>query len=130
MARSKNTPRVAFEDDGTAEKSFQTFRFVLSRIISLIVNVWFLLEHHKTGALVWHPLQDDDGTLFYLDAEAVLARLPRRGIPVILREIKTRSGVAFKLYSYSGFEKIMQQLRKKIDGVPSHFSLDACRHGA
>ena len=63
------------------------------------------IEHHKTGALVWHPLQDDDGTLFYEDAEAVLAKLPRRGVPMILREIKTRSGVAFKPYSYSGFEK-------------------------
>ena len=87
------------------------------------------IEHHKTGALVWHPLQDDDGTLFYQDAEAVLARLPRRGIPMILREIKTRSGVAYKSYSYSGFEKIVQQLRKKINGVPPHFTLDACRHG-
>jgi hypothetical protein len=87
------------------------------------------IEHHKTGALVWHPLQDDDGTLFYQDAEAVLAKLPRCGVPMILREIKTRSGVACKPYSYSGFEKIVQQLRKKIDGVPAHFTLDACRHG-
>lgn len=45
------------------------------------------IEHHKTGATVWHPLQDEDGTLFYADAEAVLAKLPRRGIPKILREI-------------------------------------------
>ena len=87
------------------------------------------IEHHKTGALVWHPLQDGDGTLFYQDAESVLARLPRRGVPMILREIKTRSGVACKPYSYSGFEKIVQQLRNKIDGVPPHFTLDACRHG-
>ena len=87
------------------------------------------IEHHKTAALVWHPLQDDDGTLFYEDAEAVLARLPHRGVPMILRELKTRRGVACKPYSYSGFEKIVQQLRKKIDGVPPHFTLDACRHG-
>ena len=85
--------------------------------------------HHKTGATVWHPLQDEDGTLFYPEAEAVLAKLPRRGVPMILREIKTRKGVAFKPYSFSGFEKIVQQLRKKIDGVPGHFTLDACRHG-
>src|SRR5262245_50401539 len=87
------------------------------------------IAHYKTGATVWHPLQDDDGTLFYQDAEAVLATLPRRGVPMILRAIKTRSGVAYKPYSYSGFEKIVQQLRNKIDSVPPHFTLDACRHG-
>ena len=87
------------------------------------------IAHYKTGATVWHPLQDDDGTLFYQDAEAVLATLPRRGVPMILRAIETRSGVAYKPYSYSGFEKSVQQLRNKIDGVPPHFTLDACRHG-
>jgi hypothetical protein len=88
--------------------------------------------HHKTGATVWHPLEDlVDGlsVKFYPEAEAVLAKLPRRGVPMILREIKTRNGVAFKPYSYSGFEKIVQQLRKTIDGLPSYFTLDACRHG-
>jgi hypothetical protein len=88
--------------------------------------------HHKTGATVWHPLEDTvDGTAvqFYPEAEAVLAKLPRRGVPMILREIKTGNGGVFKPYSYSGFEKIVQQLRKAIDGLPSHFTLDACRHG-
>ena len=47
---------------------------------------------------------------------------------MILREIKSCNGVAFKPYSYSGFEKIVQQLRKAI-GLPSYFTLDACRHG-
>jgi hypothetical protein len=41
--------------------------------------------HHKTGAVVLHPLQDGDGTLFYGDAEEVLAKVPRRGIPMIHR---------------------------------------------
>jgi hypothetical protein len=83
--------------------------------------------HHKTGATVWHPLEDTvDGTAvkFYAEAEDVLAKLPRRGVPMILREIKTRNGVAFKPYGYSGFEKIVQQLRKAIDGLPSHFTLE------
>ena len=31
--------------------------------------------HHKTGAVVLHPLQDGDGTLFYGDAEEVLAKV-------------------------------------------------------
>jgi hypothetical protein len=87
------------------------------------------IVHHKTGATVWHPLQDDDGTLFYEEAEAVLSNLPRRGVPIILREIKTRNGAAYKPFSYSGFEKIVQQMRKAIGGLPDYFTLDACRHG-
>jgi hypothetical protein len=47
---------------------------------------------------------------------------------MILREIKSPNGVAFKPYSYSGFEKIVQHLRKEI-GLASYFTLDACRHG-
>ena len=88
--------------------------------------------HHKTGATVWHPLEDSvDGVTvrFYPKAEAILEKLPQRGVPMILREIKTRRGVAFKPYSYSGFEKLVQNLRKKIKGLPSDFTLDACRHG-
>jgi len=88
--------------------------------------------HHKTGKTVWHPLEATiDGAVvkFYPEAEAVLAKLPRRGVPMILREIKTRNGVVFKPYSYSGFVKIIQHLRKTIDGLPAHFTLDACRHG-
>ena len=65
---------------------------------------------------------------YYSEAEAVLEKLPRRGVPMILREIRTRNGVVFKPYSYSGFEKIVQQLRAAI-GLPPYFTLDACRHG-
>jgi hypothetical protein len=88
--------------------------------------------HHKTGAVVWHPLVEtvEATTIqFYPEAEAILAQLPRHGVPMILREVKTRNGATFKPFSYSGFEKIVQQLRKKIEGVPSYFTLDACRHG-
>src|SRR5262249_58201552 len=88
--------------------------------------------HHKIGALVWHPLEEtvEATTIqFYPEAEAILAQLPRRGVPMILREVKTRNGAAFKPYSYGGFEKIVQQLRKKIEGLPNYFTLDACRHG-
>ncbi len=49
------------------------------------------IEHHKTGATVWHPLEETtaDGVVkFYGDAEAVLAKLPKRGIPMILREVR------------------------------------------
>jgi hypothetical protein len=87
--------------------------------------------HHKTDATVWHPLEETSGgatVQFYPEAEAVLARLPRRGVPMILREMVSKNGIAFKPFSYSGFEKIVQQLRKDL-GLPSHFTLDACRHG-
>jgi hypothetical protein len=83
------------------------------------------IEHHKTGETILHPLEDNDGTLFYADAEAVLAKLPRRGIPMILREV--RDGVT-KPYSFSGMQKIVHTMRDKI-GLPSTFTLDACRHG-
>jgi hypothetical protein len=47
------------------------------------------IEHHKTGEQVWHPLEETVNqvrTAFYAEAEAVLAKLPRRGIPMILRQ--------------------------------------------
>jgi integrase len=94
------------------------------------------IEHHKTGELVWHPLEETVGnvtTKFYEDAEAILAKLPRRGVPMILREmISPRGGADEKatsrLFSISGFQKIVQRLRAEI-GLPSTFTLDACRHG-
>ena len=49
--------------------------------------------HHKTGATVWHPLDDIvDGVIvkFYAEAEEILAKLPRRGTPMILRKIRTQ----------------------------------------
>jgi hypothetical protein len=88
--------------------------------------------HHKTGAVVLHPLQDGDGTLFYGDAEEVLAKVPRRGIPMILHETrdKTERGQAkpTKLYSESGMAKLVRRLRNEV-GLPPTFTLDACRHG-
>jgi hypothetical protein len=86
------------------------------------------IEHHKTGATVWHPLEETtaEGVVkFYSDAEAVLAKLPRRGIPMILREVE--EGVS-KTFSFSGTQKIVHTMRDKI-GLPSIFTLDACRHG-
>jgi hypothetical protein len=94
------------------------------------------IEHHKTGELVWHPLEETVGgttTRFYEDAEAILAQLPRRGLPMILREIipprsRPDQSRACKVFSFSGFEKIIQRMRVEI-GLPSTFTLDACRHG-
>lgn len=90
------------------------------------------LFHHKTWAIVLHPLQDSDGTLFYGDAEEVLAKVPRRGIPIILHEARAKSEPGkpkpTKLYSESGMAKLVRRLRKDA-GLPSTFTLDACRHG-
>lgn len=86
------------------------------------------IEHHKTGAVVWHPLEEktEAGIIkFYADAEAVLAQLPRRGVPLILRQVK--EGIA-KPFSFSGMQKIVHIMRDNI-GLPSTFTLDACRHG-
>ena len=86
------------------------------------------IEHHKTGAVVWHPLEEmTDGGLvkFYDEAEQVLAKLPRLGVPMILRQV---SKDVSKPYSFSGMQKIVHTLRDKI-GLPSSFTLDACRHG-
>ena len=49
---------------------------------------------------------------------------------MIMRRIERgdRKGDA-KVWSYPGMEKVVQQLRKKIDGVSELFTLDACRHG-
>lgn len=88
--------------------------------------------HHKTGAVVLHPLQDGDGTLFYGDAEQVLSQVARRGIPMILHETrdKTEPGrpKPTTLYSESGMAKLVRRLRAEA-GLPTTFTLDACRHG-
>jgi hypothetical protein len=86
------------------------------------------IEHHKTGAIVWHPLEEvtDRGPVkFYEDAEAVLSRLPRRGVSMILRDVD--EGIT-KPYSFGGMQKIVQSMRARLD-LPSSFTLDACRHG-
>jgi hypothetical protein len=62
---------------------------------------------------------------FYEDAEAVLARLPRPGVPMTLREVC--EGIT-KPFSFSGMQKIVHTMRDKI-GLPSTFTLDACRYG-
>jgi hypothetical protein len=86
------------------------------------------IEHHKTGAVVWHPLEDatENGIVrFYEEAEAVLEHLPRRGVSMILRQVK--EGVT-KPFSFSGMQKIVHTMRDRL-GLPSTFTLDACRHG-
>jgi hypothetical protein len=87
------------------------------------------IEHHKTGSVIDHPLEERlaDGAMvkFYEEAEGVLGKLTRRGVPMILREVG--DGIC-KPYSFSGMQKIVQRMRKEIE-LPAEFTLDACRHG-
>ncbi|WP_426424218.1 hypothetical protein [Bradyrhizobium genosp. A] len=89
------------------------------------------IEHHKT--LVWHPLEevvDREIIKFYAEAEEFLSHLAKLGVPMIMRRIERggHKGEA-KVWSYPGMEKVVQQMRKKIDGMSVLFTLDACRHG-
>jgi hypothetical protein len=86
------------------------------------------ITHHKTGAIVWHPLEENTEAgpvRFYTDAEAVLARLPRRGIAMILKP--GRYGVV-EPFDRHEMAKIVRKLRDDI-ALPPTFTLDACRHG-
>jgi hypothetical protein len=86
------------------------------------------INHHKTGAVVWHPLETiEDGVVvnLYREAEAVLAHLPRRGIAMIL---KHRSDGTTEPYTATQMSKIVRKLRDRL-GLPATFTLDACRHG-
>ncbi|MFY9953051.1 hypothetical protein [Bradyrhizobium sp.] len=91
------------------------------------------IEHHKNKALVWHPLEetiDGETVKFYAEAEDILSHLPKLGIPMIMRKIEKGEGKGTaKAWSYPGMEKLVQTLRKQIDGVSELFTLDACRHG-
>lgn len=84
--------------------------------------------HHKTGAIVLHPLEEktEGGVVkFYEEAEKILSHLPRRGVSMILRDLG--DGKA-KPFAFSTMQHIVQRMRKKIK-LPSIFTLDACRHG-
>jgi hypothetical protein len=87
------------------------------------------VEHHKTGTVAPHPLEEmtDVGMVrFYADAEEILAKLPRLGVPMILRDLGDGKAQRWR---YSSLNHVVARLRKKIEGVPPHFTLDACRHG-
>ncbi len=53
------------------------------------------IMHPKTGAMVWMPLEDDEGLLFP-EIEAVIAGLPRRGVPMRVRSATVRGAVGLE----------------------------------
>jgi integrase len=82
------------------------------------------VEHHKTGEVVDHPLEED-GMKFYEEAEEILSRLPKRGVSMVLREVSKGKS---KPFAFSTMQHIVQRVRVKLE-LPSHFTFDACRHG-
>ena len=91
---------------------------------------WVNVRHHKTGMEGWHPLADpDSGEALYPEAEAIMARVPRRGILVCL-------DAAGEPYSTPAFAKLVARVRAKalkedteLAAVLEGLTLDACRHG-
>lgn len=83
------------------------------------------IQHHKNDAEVTHPLEEVDATgavtLFYADAEAIIARMPRRGLRMIL-------GPDGQTYQLTRFAQLVRREADRL-GLPKVFTLDACRHG-
>jgi ATP dependent DNA ligase domain len=73
-----------------------------------------------------HPLEETaDGvrTLFYEEAEAVLAQVPKLGLGIVMR---TRGQP--QKWDAMSMARLVRGLREQL-GLPSTFTLDACRHG-
>jgi hypothetical protein len=85
------------------------------------------IEHHKTGQMVLHPLEEtigDERVLFYSEAEEILSHVPQIGLGIVMRD---RKAGATK-WDPMSMARLVRSLRT-IDGVPANFTLDACRHG-
>lgn len=86
------------------------------------------IEHHKTGEMVLHPLEEIDGSqkiLFYEEAEEVLAMVPRKGLAIVVR---AKAGEVVRAWDAMTMARIVRNLREPL-GLPDTFTLDACRHG-
>ncbi len=62
---------------------------------------------------------------FYEEAEALLACLPRRGVPLILKQRRDGTTSPFKP---NHMAKLVRRPADRFE-LPSTFTLDACRHG-
>ena len=80
--------------------------------------------HHKTGAVVLQPLEDDAG-LLYPELEAYLKDLPRLGTPIVVT--KGSRGPS-RLYAMVYAQAKVREARAK-GGLGVHVTLDTCRHG-
>ena len=84
-----------------------------------------LVFHHKTGKRVWQPLETEDGLRLYPELESMIECLPRVGVPMVALAAKRGSP---RLYSESYSHHLVQRIRRA-EGLPEHFTLEACRHG-
>jgi hypothetical protein len=83
------------------------------------------IEHHKTGEIVDHPLEDGE-VKFYEEAEEVLSHLKRLGTPMILYEVA--NGKA-KPFAFSTMQHKVQRMRVKLGLQALHVRcLPARRH--
>lgn len=82
------------------------------------------IRHPKTGEKGWVPLEDEEGKLFP-EIEEYLAALPRLGTPIVLTV--GRRGPA-RPYSAEYAQRKVREARVHAN-LPSHVTLDACRHG-
>ncbi|ODM77765.1 hypothetical protein [Bradyrhizobium elkanii] len=85
------------------------------------------IEHHKTGEMVLHPLEeiaDGERVLFYEEAEEVLKHLPRLGIGLVMRP----GAKGARQWDIHTMARHVRALRAEL-GLPETFTLDACRHG-
>ena len=82
------------------------------------------IVHHKTGAVVWHPLEAT-GDRFYPELELRLKELDRLGISIVVTP--GSKGVA-RPYSFSYAKRIVREARRAA-GLPEHVTMTACRHG-
>ncbi|MHC2241053.1 hypothetical protein [Bradyrhizobium elkanii] len=88
------------------------------------------IEHHKTGEMVLHPLEDaieGETVLFYEEAEQVLSHLPKLGTGLIMKPGRTEKDVA-QVWDIHTMARHVRKLRELL-GLPDTFTLDACRHG-
>jgi hypothetical protein len=88
------------------------------------------IEHHKTGALVWMPLIDADGS-FFPELTTYLDDLKRLGTPIVLMTPERKRKGRFLDPRPFQMREARKRVRQAADaaGLPSWLTLDACRHG-
>ena len=80
--------------------------------------------HHKTGEVVFQPLEDE-GRKLYPELEKYLADLPRLGVAIVVT--KGSRGPS-RPYAMVYAQAKVREAREQA-GLGSHVTLDACRHG-
>jgi hypothetical protein len=92
------------------------------------------IEHHKTGEMVLHPLEETVGkvrTLFYEEAEEILSHVPRLGLGIVMRDrqkTRGRRDKAATKWDIMSMGRLVRALRDQLE-LPDFFTLDSCRHG-